>query len=48
MHTVTLIRMRLDPTTKAYVTRRITGGIAAASKDPVLPRVAIASRRGDQ
>ncbi|MGW6215801.1 hypothetical protein [Streptomyces sp. NPDC055109] len=26
MHTITLIRMRLDPTTKAYVARRITEG----------------------
>jgi cell division protein YceG involved in septum cleavage len=26
MHTITMIRMRLDPATKAYVARRITEG----------------------
>ncbi|MFD8079873.1 hypothetical protein ACFV3E_45665 [Streptomyces sp. NPDC059718] len=26
MHTITLIRMRLDPTTKTYVARRVSEG----------------------
>ncbi|MFJ5036155.1 hypothetical protein ACIQB5_51345 [Streptomyces sp. NPDC088560] len=32
LHTVSLIRMRLDPTTKAYVARRVTEG--KTSRDP--------------
>ncbi|MGW4277986.1 hypothetical protein ACWEGQ_37985 [Streptomyces seoulensis] len=38
MHTITLIRMRLDPTTKAYVARRITEGKTSRDAQRCLKR----------
>ncbi|WP_240654057.1 IS110 family transposase [Streptomyces sp. AcE210] len=38
MHTITLIRMRLDPTTKAYVARRITEGKTSRDAQHCLKR----------
>lgn len=39
MHTITLIRMRLDPATKAYVARRITEGKTSRDAQRCLKRV---------
>lgn len=39
MHTITLIRMRLDPATKAYVARRITEGKTPRDAQRCLKRV---------
>ncbi|MFE7243040.1 transposase [Streptomyces sp. NPDC057580] len=39
LHTITLIRMRLDPATKAYVARRITEGKTARDAQRCLKRV---------
>ncbi|MFB6782388.1 transposase [Streptomyces sp. NPDC056352] len=38
MHTITLIRMRLDPTTQAYVARRITEGKTSRDAQRCLKR----------
>ncbi|MGW7348879.1 transposase [Streptomyces sp. NPDC054854] len=38
MHTIALIRMRLDPATKAYVTRRITEGKTSRDAQRCLKR----------
>ncbi|MES4891281.1 IS110 family transposase [Streptomyces sp. NPDC096012] len=38
MHTITLIRMRLDPATKAYVARRISEGKSARDAQRCLKR----------
>ncbi|MDX2574728.1 IS110 family transposase [Streptomyces scabiei] len=38
MHTITLIRMRLDPTTKAYVARRISEGKSSRDAQRCLKR----------
>ena len=39
MHTISLIRMRLDPATKAYVARRITEGKSSRDAQRCLKRV---------
>ncbi|WP_329296240.1 hypothetical protein [Streptomyces sp. NBC_01455] len=39
MHTVTLIHMRLDPTTNPYVARRITEGKTSRDAQRYLKRV---------
>ncbi|MFD7498421.1 transposase [Streptomyces sp. NPDC059832] len=39
LHTITLIRMRLDPATKAYVARRITEGKTVRDAQRCLKRV---------
>ncbi|MGW7244605.1 IS110 family transposase [Streptomyces sp. NPDC054804] len=38
LHTITLIRMRLDPATKTYVTRRIAGGKSSRDAQRCLKR----------